>query len=476
VGFVCAAVGVSLDYAAPRGRSITLAVVKHPATGALRGTLFMNPGGPGGLGTVQIPQWYHFVAAGLRAGYDIVSWDPRGIGGSTAVQCFPNADAEAAFLGPYADFPADPAQQSAYIARWAQFGRICAARNGDLLAHVSTAETARDLDLLRRAVGARKLDYIGLSYGTFLGAAYANLFPRKVGALVLDGNLAPSAWTGVLDPALSISMRVGSDQSAAATLYSLLTQCGQTSTTNCAFSAGSPSATIAKFYALFDRLRRGPITLPNGVSRSYARLLDELSDALDIARPAPGIAGWHGAAVALQEFWAARNNTPPATPPAAPAPPTTVSSYPGAEQALSVICADVPSPRASAFPALAASAVARGNIISQVAVWGDEPCSTWPVHTRAGYRGPWNTPTKPILVVGNTLDPSTPYHNSLLMTQELANARLLTVDGYGHTAVLNPSSCADQAMAAYIARGALPPARQLCRQDKAPFQPPFPTP
>ncbi len=193
-GFTCATARVPLDYQDPAGRHIKLVLVRHAATGpARRGVIFINPGGPGGVGTFQIPAWIGFMPPVLRRDYDIVSWDPRGVGDSTAVQCFPSAAAETAFLGNYADFPATTSRQASFIRRWAAFGKICAARNRTLLQHVSTADTARDLDLLRRALGQQKLNYIGLSYGTYLGATYANLFPRHAGRMVLDGNVAPTA-------------------------------------------------------------------------------------------------------------------------------------------------------------------------------------------------------------------------------------------------------------------------------------------
>src|ERR1700733_13843463 len=130
-------------------------------------------------GPVLIPAFIGLVPRVLLRDYDIVSWDPRGVGASTAVQCFPNLDAENAFLGDDAYFPARPDQQAGYISRWATFGKICKARNGELLRHVSTADTARDLNLLRRSLGQPKLNYVGVSYGSYLGATYANLFPRR---------------------------------------------------------------------------------------------------------------------------------------------------------------------------------------------------------------------------------------------------------------------------------------------------------
>src|SRR5919199_2488436 len=134
-GFVCARFGVPFDYRRPHSRRIRLALVKHRATMPARrvGTLFMNPGGPGGAGTVQIPDWYLQLPRVVRRRFDVVSWDPRGIGQSTAVQCFPSQAAEAAFLGGAADFPVTAAEKRTYIARWREFGHRCAARAGSLL-------------------------------------------------------------------------------------------------------------------------------------------------------------------------------------------------------------------------------------------------------------------------------------------------------------------------------------------------------
>ena len=162
--------------------------------------IFVNPGGPGVPGTEAIPAELSLFPQRLLRDYDIVSWDPRGAGESTAVQCFTNQAAENAFLGQYASFPIGQAQQRAYIAKWREFGKRCAARGGALLKHISTADTARDLNLLRQALGQPRLDYLGVSYGTLLGATYANLFPRRVGRMVLDGNVSPEGARLLAEP------------------------------------------------------------------------------------------------------------------------------------------------------------------------------------------------------------------------------------------------------------------------------------
>jgi pimeloyl-ACP methyl ester carboxylesterase len=477
-GFTCARILVPLDYQDPGGPQIKLALVRHAATGpARRGVIFINPGGPGGAGTFQIPAWIGFMPAVLLRDYDIVSWDPRGIGQSTAVQCFPNAAAETAFLGNDADFPVASSQQAGFIGRWAAFGKICAARNGDLLKHVSTADTARDLDLLRRALGQPKLNYIGLSYGTYLGATYANLFPRHVGRMVLDGSIAPTAWTngGQPNASRSLSMRIGSTTWVAKTLTAFLSICGQRSTQQCAFSAGSPAATTAKWDAVLNQLRQEPITL-GGTVITYTDIVADVGDALDVVQPHASpvtngsIQGWSRAVAALQEIWDARNNKAGTSPAPAPSASASVESYAGPEQGLAVECGDAPSPPASAFPGLQRLVFrSGGGVISLPDLWGDEACSTWPVAQLDTYRGPWNAPTSPILVIGNTTDPATPLQDSVVMSHELANARLLVVDGYGHTEFLNPSTCAATYETAYFLTGALPPAGTICQPNEAPF-------
>jgi pimeloyl-ACP methyl ester carboxylesterase len=477
VGFTCATVRVPLDYQDPAGPTIKLAVVRHAAAGpARRGVIFINPGGPGFSGTELIPKFIGFMPRVLLRDYDIVSWDPRGVGASTAVQCFPNADAETAFLGDDADFPARPHQQAGYISRWSSFGKICKARNGALLRHVSTADTARDLNLLRRELGQPKLNYIGVSYGTYLGATYANLFPRRVGKMVLDGNVAPTAWTngGRPDASRSLLMRIGSTTGAARTLAAFLRICGQRSRQECAFTAGSPAKTTAKWDALLARLRQGPITA-SGMPVTYTSFVSGFVDALFVVQPyaspvAGGdIPGWSGDAAVLQGLWDARNNPASTSPAPAPSPSGAVQRYPGTEQNLAVTCGDAPTPPASAFPGLQHLVLRQGGVISLPDLWGDEPCSTWPVRERGTYRGPWNAATSPVLVIGNTTDPSTPLRNAIVMAHELANARLLIVHQYGHTEFLNPDTCASKYETDYFLTGALPPVGTVCQQNLPPF-------
>jgi pimeloyl-ACP methyl ester carboxylesterase len=173
----------------------------------------------------------------------------------------------------------------------------------------------------------------------------------------------------------------------------------------------------------------------------------------------------------LEQLWLARNQKPSTTDPVAPTEVTSArQQYSGAEQAYAVICDDSPSPRASAYGHLQHLVTAGGGVIGLPYLWEqDEPCSTWPVHGVNTYSGPWKAHTSPILVINNSNDPATSLANAKAMTHELGNARLLVVNGYGHTSLLNPSTCAENYMTAYFLTGALPSKGTVCRQNLPPF-------
>jgi hypothetical protein len=149
-------------------------------------------------------------------------------------------------------------------------------------------------------------------------------------------------------------------------------------------------------------------------------------------------------------------------------PPSVAAPYPGRESALGVLCSDDPNPRVPAlYPAQAAYASARSGVVGPYWAWIAEVCARWPVLAPQRYTGPWNRPTaRPILVVGNTVDPATPYQGAVAMSHDLADARLLTVRGYGHTALGNHSSCVDAVESGYFVTGALPPRGTVCHQDQ----------
>jgi pimeloyl-ACP methyl ester carboxylesterase len=484
-GFQCATARVPLSYRDPRGAMISIAVIRHLATDPARraGTLFFNLGGPmeqvlsfatGGFG--ELP-------AAIRARYDVISFDPRGFGYSTAVRCFPTMAAESKFLGGAVFggftglpvFPVGARQEAAFERTWARFDARCAQRNGSLLDHDTTADVARDMNLLREAVGAPALNYLGVSYGTELGATYANLFPATTAHMILDANVNPVAWTRA-DGILPTFLGQGTDQASAATMRAFLDLCGKTTTSACAFSAGTPAATRAKWAMLLRRLCRHPVTIGTP-PQTYT-----YADAV-VSVPLVAVSQWQSGASVLQQLWlastAGRQSTAatPATR-AQASPPATAATLPpgfytGWEQTLAVLCPDSPNPRdPAAYSAAGRRAYARSGAFGLEQPWKTEACADWPAADAAQdrYSGPWNRPTATtILVIGNTGDPVLPLQNSVAMSRDLAHARLLTVDGYGHTELGNPSTCATDYETRYLLTGALPPPRTVCEENATPF-------
>ncbi|MGV9559566.1 alpha/beta hydrolase [Streptomyces sp. NPDC003401] len=458
--FECAVANVPLDHTRPGHRTIELAVIRHRAAKPVgkAGTLFFNPGGPGGPGTVGLPELYEKFPRALRDRYDIVSWDPRGVGESTAVRCFATAREAAARQAEVPPFPVGERERRAFTAAYADLARRCERRDPELLRHVSTADTARDLELLRRATGQERLDYWGVSYGTLLGATYANLFPGRVGRLVLDGNVDPRAWTdrdAAGEPERNTFLRLGSHVGSADTLEQFLDHCGRAPVTECVFSAGGPAATRAKYRSLLRRLAERPVG-----RWTYARTVSEVRGGLYTVHP-----GWAGIADTLQGLWDGRAPVEAGTTAAEPA------RYPGFEQSLAVLCAESPNPRSpERYPALERRAVAEAGALGSWWAWANEPCAGWPARAARPYTGPWDRPTAhPVLVVNSTHDPSTPYRSGRAMAAELGDARLLTLDGYGHTALDNPSACVGRHVVRYFLTGALPPVGARCTQDLPPF-------
>jgi pimeloyl-ACP methyl ester carboxylesterase len=456
-GFQCATARVPLDYSHPRERTIHLAAIRHRANDPARriGTLFVNPGGPGGSGVAALPGFVSLFSAAVRARFDIASWDPRGVGASTPIKCFASARDSNRFLDGMVvgnSFPVGNAETARWIRRYRTFGRLCKQRSGGLLRHVSTADTARDLDVLRRAVGDRRLSYYGFSYGTFLGATYANLFPDHVRAVVLDSNLEPKAYVHPEIKAnggrfLTTALRERSDQSAARTLNAFLDLCGA-DTSDCAFSAGSPAATRAKYAALLQRRQRPP----RSAKVTYAETVSTTDAYLGTK------AAWPSLAELLQKLWMTGNAKLPIVPP---------KQLVGLS---AILCSESPNPRAAAFPSLARFAFRRSGPLGLSKLWETLPCASWPATAAHRYAGPWDRRTaNPVLVTNNTIDPNTPYQGAVAMARELARARLLTVDGYGHGVLVNQSACATRYISRYLIKKTLPPKGAVCQQDQHPF-------
>ncbi len=257
--FECATVRVPLDYDRPNGERIDIALTRLPATDPARriGSLFLNPGGPGGSGVdFVLGVGQSLYTPEVRARFDLVGFDPRGIMRSSGLRCFGTPKQWGPAGTPFA-FPTTPAEEAVRARADGYIAGACERRGTRVVDHMSTANVARDMDVLRGAVGDDKLSYAGFSYGSYLGVTYANLFPDRVRAVVVDGVLDPVAWsTGRGDEALTqpFSTRLKSHSGAQATLDEFFRLCDEAGA-GCAFSGGAAARFAAPCRARAPRRR-----------------------------------------------------------------------------------------------------------------------------------------------------------------------------------------------------------------------------
>jgi pimeloyl-ACP methyl ester carboxylesterase len=475
-GLECATANVPLDYDDPDGATIQLALARQPAADPAQriGSLFFNPGGPGGS-AVEILQALGGSALysdEVLASFDIVAMDPRGVGFSTPVQCFDTPEEALAFHGDDVIFPDTPEEVEREAHKSIAFAEQCLQRQGDLLTHLSTANVARDLDLLRQAVGDDKLHYAGYSYGTYLGATYANLFPGNVGSLLLDAAVTPT-YGGPLKAGALPWHRNNSDVGSAETLQHFFDLCDKAGE-DCSFGAdGDPRA---KFDELLARVSAEPIELVvedltfligraevTGLTINllYSPTWSIVADLLQALYEDPS-------AETLVEMAGAAEAHPlvEMDPPGLPG--ATIANEPQT----AIVCADTDTPDDPfVWPKLAASAEARapyaGEFWTYVSV---QPCASWPEDPDR-YLGPFDAKTSaPALIIGNLFDPATPYRNAVELSEIMPGSRLLTLDGVGHASI-GVSACVDDAITGYLLDGALPGKGAVCQPDFQPFDP-----
>jgi len=481
--FECATLRVPLDYDRPSAGTIALAVARLRATDPQRriGSLLLNPGGPGGSGVDYLigdgPDLY---TDEVRARFDLVGFDPRGIMRSTPLRCFDSPDEWEPYFTPFT-FPITREETRQWIEADRYLLRACDRRAGRIIDHMSTANAARDMDVLRAALGDKRLNYAGVSYGSYLGVTYANLFPGRVRALVVDGVLDPIAWsTGRGDEARRIpfSTRVRSDAGAQATLNEFFRLCDAAGDA-CAFSGHA----ARRYAALARRLLEEPveITFPDGstgvlnysvliaitggelgFSPLWANFAAFLAD-VEAQTAAPLRAG------ARVQRSASRLRTA-YMPPRAMRHGITTDYQNFIESGPGVFCTDSDNPHDYAAWSIAgARADARFGYFGRYFTWISSPCAEWRGVDRDRYTGPFTRVTaNPILVVGNTFDPVTRYEAAQLVDRLMPRSSLLTLRGWGHTSLFL-SQCVDQAIARYLIRVETPPPGATCQQDVAPF-------
>ncbi|WP_040799358.1 alpha/beta hydrolase [Nocardia higoensis] len=462
-GFECSSARVPLDYREPGGEQIELAVIKLPATdpGRRIGTLFVNFGGPGPSGVDRLRErarWPWLFSEELRARFDLVSWDPRGVARSSPVDCFADAEEQRAFLGAMPELPTVPGEEAPFFAWSREFAERCTRHAGRILDHVSTVDTARDLDLLRRAVGDPELTYHGISYGTQVGAIYANMFPSRVRAMAFDGSLDfEGNVTGHGDQGSAVPLDARQNVAAgiAATFDEFLRQCAAAGP-RCAFSAGDPKS---KWTVLAERARLAPIRL-DGEAWTYAAVLGAASS-LSQSSNYPALA------TLLQRLFDAGTTVQGVLPVASGGP------YPGnrTEAYHAIQCADSTVPTdPAAYSRAAISEDQRVPYFGRIAVFSSTACAFWPGPDPDRYTGPWNRRTAaPILVLNTRYDPATPLPGARAGAAQLADARVVIVEGAGHSTMYAPSTCAEQVKREYLFTALPPPEDTGCAVDRSPF-------
>ena len=471
----CGTLQVPLDYDHPTGATISIAVLREPARDPTHriGSLFLNPGGPGGSGfEFALYAGQVLYSSEIRNRFDIVGFDPRGIESSDPLRCFGNPRQWIPYFTPF-PFPITADEQAAWETSDRYLDGQCDQRASRIMDHMSTAEVARDLDLLRQAVGDDQLTYAGYSYGSYLGVTYANLFPDKVRAMILDGVLDPIAWsTGVPGdgPAVPITTRIHSAAGAQATLDEFFRLC-DAGGSNCSFGPGASS----RFAALANKLKGSPVPvlLPNGATIQFTY---PLLIAYTLGTMYDSFAWWPFA-----DFLAALEA---AAPPAAlgtrldglwrslgfmskrgfPQYQNDVEGFPG------VICADSDNPDSyAAWSAASAAEEARFGYFGPIWTWNSSICAAWPGGQTDRYVGPFTARTAhPVLLMNTLYDPATRYEGAQTVASLLPNSRLLTVAGWGHT-TLFLSAQATEAAIRYLVDGTLPPPGTVFTQDFVPF-------
>ncbi len=430
----CATVQVPLDWEDPSRAAIDIAMRRVPSTDGSRGPLFVNPGGPGFGG--------QDFAAGLGAdywqGYDLVGWDPRGTGQSTTVECGETRETDAVYG--LDGSPDDAGEEEALLDGWTTFAQDCRDASGALLDHLTTIENVRDLDLLRHLLGAEALNYFGVSYGTYVGAVYAELFPDRVGRMVLD------AAVDITDDEETVSQAEGFERA----LRAYAEWCAAEDRCTFGDDAEAVLAEIAEFLAGLDE---SPISVGDreltqslattGVAfflyadeEAYPGLTFVLGDAME------------GRAGDLLSAADQLNGRGPASY------ETVAFAFPATR------CADW------ADEGVRSAYQEWGRMVSKSPIFAtnmgiDLVCERWTADS-APYLKLTAEGAPPILVVGTTGDSATPYEHAVSMAEQLESGILLTYDGAGHGAVTGGNECVSDVVGSYLVDGDVPDDQTTC--------------
>jgi pimeloyl-ACP methyl ester carboxylesterase len=438
-GDQCARLTVPLDYHRPAGRTIELALLKVPASASRIGSLVVNPGGPGAPGTSYAAGRGTYFGDPLLEHFDIVGFDPRGTGDSSPVDCLSDAAFNRYLSGNPS--PSTPVEASAYRSRQHRLVVGCSRRSGALAAHVSTVESARDMDVLRAALGESTMSYLGASYGTKLGATYAELFPERVGRFVLDGALDPRLGTRATSLEQAKGFQTALDAYAA--------NCVQSSV-GC-FLGKDVAGVERTISAILDRIAADPLPAGDRVltagdayygiaatlyNRSYWILLS--------AGLRSAINGDGSVLMQLADSYADRN------------PDGTFNSN-LLEAFVTISCLDDPyAIPYSRVPGQFAAFEKASPVFGRQYAWSLTTCHGFPPRSDQPIPTVHARGAAPIVVIGTTRDPATPYRWAVALADELDSGVLVSRDGDGHTGYHRGNACVDAAVESYLISGVVP--------------------
>lgn len=452
-GFQCATAQVPRDYRNLSRGFLSLNLKRHLATDSTHriGSLFVNPGGPGNSAADFVSTVVNRLPPEVASRFDIVGFDPRGVAKSGQVTCLTAEETQQVWAGVSASVQPLAFKRGQQAAE--QFNAACQTRSGDLLPYIGTEYVARDMDLLRAAVGDKKLNYFGVSFGTYIGTVYANLFPTRIRAMALDGAYDPEAYAN--NP---YKYDYGQYVALEGALDRFLDWCADSP--DCAFGHGDP---VAAYDALVSGLDDNPVRDAHGkVVANGATLTYRVMFALNGGRP-----GWLKIA---KDLSAAQQRSGPYVDSIA-----SKSNFFAAN--VSVECADrVYPPSTLLLRYRLALSTASAPRTGPVAAYGPpgydhshaNACQQWPATRASRYAGPWNAHgSAPILVVGTTGDPDTPYQDAVTLAATLENGHLLTFVGEGHPGAAH-SPCTQAAEVAYLIDLTMPQDGTRCTDDPPP--------
>ena len=465
--FSCAVITVPLDYANPKGETISIAVKKRAATGGhSQGALFINPGGPGDSGVSFAERAGNAFSPDLLSAYDIIGFDPRGVGSSTAITCSSDDDSSSSPAEPSATgTPSAGSTPSAGTAsggesyeEWAEstrqsfqeLSKQCGSNTepAALLDHVDTVSAARDLDILRALAGQEKLNYLGFSYGTYLASVYAETFPGNTGRMVLDG---------AIDPSLSLAEQgLGQAKGFEQALRTYVDYCQSSS--GCPLSGGT-DAGVQQIRDLITSANSTPLATGDPKRTvTGADIVTALSEYLYTTEQ-----NWPPLTKALDQAINHRDGSAFA----ASEEQDSSSKDDGGGASQAITCLDYPvEGDTTTWAAQYEQAKREAPIFADSAVGMDLVCSVW---GHNGTRKPAQIHARgaaPILVVGTTGDPATPYAWSKSLAEQLDSGQLLTWEGNGHTAYGGDASCVNDAVDAYLISGTMPKKGLTCHGNE----------